>query len=56
LPQYKSKISPKTEVPATLNGDCLSLLLHDLPGSDTRQAITQVSSIQSAMDKAKTIC
>ena len=48
MPQYKS-----TGVPATLNGDRPSLLLHDLPGSDIRQAITQVSSIRSAMGKAK---
>ncbi len=53
MPQYKSKTSLKTEVPATFNGDRPSLLLHDLPGSDIRQAITQVSSIRSAMGKAK---
>ena len=46
--QYKS-----IGVPATLNGNCPSLLLHDFPNIDIRQAITQVSSIRLAMGKAK---
>ncbi|CAG8796009.1 32827_t:CDS:2 [Gigaspora margarita] len=55
LPLYESKISLKTDVPATSSNERPLLLLYNLPGGSIQKhkPVIQISDVQSAIAKAK---